>query len=174
MSRNAITLTGRERTFLEDEIIVSKTDLKGIITYANQVFIRVSGYAEQELLGKPHNLVRHPQMPKCVFQLLWDTISQGAEIFAYVINRCKNGDHYWVYAHVTPSFDSIGAMTGYHSSRRQPEQAAIEKVVPIYELLLKEEASHNNWRDGMQASTELLLAHLDEVGMQYDEFVFAL
>ncbi len=174
MRNSIVRPTGRERTFQEDEIIVSKTDLKGIITYANQVFVRVAGYTEQDLLGQPHNIIRHPAMPKCVFKLLWDTISQGNEIFAYVINLCKNGDHYWVFAHVTPSYDDAGNLTGYHSSRRKPERAAIEKVIPIYELLLKEEQSHNDWRVGMQSATELLLSHLDEAGVQYDEFVFSL
>ncbi|NOY43546.1 MAG: PAS domain-containing protein [Planctomycetes bacterium] len=174
MQNSIVRPTGRERTFQEDEIIVSKTDLKGIITYANQVFVRVAGYTEQDLLGQPHNIIRHPAMPKCVFKLLWDTISQGNEIFAYVINLCKNGDHYWVFAHVTPSYDDAGNLTGYHSSRRKPERAAIEKVIPVYELLLKEEQSHNDWREGMQAATELLLSHLDEAGVQYDEFVFSL
>lgn len=174
MRNSIVRPTGRERTFQEDEIIVSKTDLKGIITYANQVFVRVAGYTEQDLLAQPHNIIRHPAMPKCVFKLLWDTISQGNEIFAYVINLCKNGDHYWVFAHVTPSYDDAGNLTGYHSSRRKPERAAIEKVIPVYELLLKEEQSHNDWREGMQSATELLLSHLDEAGVQYDEFVFSL
>ncbi|MEO1982112.1 MAG: PAS domain-containing protein, partial [Fuerstiella sp.] len=141
MGKPTVKPTGRERTFREDEIIVSKTDLKGIITYTNQVFARVAGYSEQELLGQPHNLIRHPDMPRCVFKLLWDTISQGNEIFAYVINLCRNGDHYWVLAHVTPSFDAAGKITGYHSSRRVPERAAVDKAIPIYELLLKEENS---------------------------------
>ena len=174
MRKPTVKLTGHERTFHEDEIIVSKTDLKGIITYANQVFVQVAGYTEQELLGQPHNLIRHPDMPKCVFKLLWDTIAQGNEIFAYVINLCKNGDHYWVFAHVTPSFDAAGNITGYHSSRRKPRPEAVEQVIPIYELLCKEEESHADWRDGMQAATEILLSHLDQAGVQYDEFVFSL
>ncbi len=174
MSTSTIVPTGHERTFHEDEIIASKTDLKGIITYANQVFTRVAGYTEQELLGQPHNIIRHPAMPKCVFKLLWDTLADGNEIFAYVVNLCKNGDHYWVLAHVTPSFDNMGNITGYHSSRRKPEPDAIAAVAPIYELLLKEEESHSDWREGMAASTEMLLAHLSEAGVQYDEFVFSL
>ena len=98
-------LTGVERFFDKDEIIVSKTDLKGRMTYCNDVFLRIAGYTEQELLGQPHSIIRHPDMPRCVFKLLWDTIGAGKEIFAYVINRAKNGDHYWVLAHVTPSRD---------------------------------------------------------------------
>jgi len=89
MSAVAIAPTGMERRFEEDEIIVSKTDLKGRITYANQVFLRVAGYSEKEVLGQPHNLIRHPDMPRCVFKLLWDTLEAKREIFAYVLNMAK-------------------------------------------------------------------------------------
>ena len=166
--------TGRERYFEEDEIIVSKTDDKGVITYTNEVFIRISGYSEQELLGQPHNIIRHPDMPRCVFKLLWDTIQNGDEIFAYVINLCKNGDHYWVLAHVTPSFDELSNITGYHSSRRVPERNTLDKVKATYSLLKKTEDSYSDWRDGMRAGTNLLVQHLGELGIAYDEFVFTL
>ncbi len=128
MIGTTIKPTGIEQTFQEDHLIVSKTDTKGIITYANQTFMEVSGYTESELLGKPHNIIRHPDMPKAAFKLLWDTVSGGNEIFAYVINLCKNGDHYWVLAHVTPSFGSNGNILGYHSSRRKPDREQIEKI----------------------------------------------
>ena len=88
-------VTGHEVFFDDDEIIVSKTDLTGKITYANDMFLRIAGYKEVEVLGQPHSLIRHPDMPRSIFKLLWDTISAGGEIFAYVMNRCKNGDHYW-------------------------------------------------------------------------------
>lgn len=174
MLRPRVTPTGRERTFRDEEIIVSKTDAKGIITYANQVFVRVSGYSEEELLGAPHNLIRHPDMPKCVFKLLWDTIARGDEIFAYVVNLCKNGDHYWVFAHVTPSFDAAGNITGYHSSRRTPDRKAVEQIKPIYAELLRRESQTNDWRNDMDAATAFLVSHLESVGMPYDEFVFSL
>jgi PAS domain S-box-containing protein len=109
--------TGRERTWGDEELIVSKTDLKGIITYANRTFLSVAGYTEQEILGKPHSIIRHPDMPRCVFKLLWDTIESGNEIFAYVKNMAKNGDHYWVFAHVTPTLDAHGNIIGYHANR---------------------------------------------------------
>ena len=112
MSVSAIKPTGIERTFGEDEIIVSKTDLKGRITYANQVFLRIPGYTEKEVLGQPHNIIRHPDMPRCVFKLLWDTLEARREIFAYVINMACNGDHYWVFAHVTPTFEPTGTWSG--------------------------------------------------------------
>jgi PAS domain S-box-containing protein len=114
------TPTGRETTFGEEEIIVSKTDPRGVVTYANQVFIRVSGYKEEEILGKPHNLIRHPDMPRCVFHLLWTQLKAGREIFAYVKNMARNGDHYWVWANVTPTFDNSGRIVNFHSNRRRP------------------------------------------------------
>lgn len=174
MKRLNLLPTGRERSFHPDEIIVSKTDTKGIITYANSVFLRVAGYTEEELLGAPHNLIRHPDMPRCVFKLLWDTISAGQEIFAYVVNLCRNGDHYWVLAHVTPSFNSGGQIVGYHSSRRVPDRTAVEKIRPIYAQLKRMEDSHSDPRSGMQAATEALIAKLRSAGVQYDEFVFSL
>ena len=166
-------LTGVERFFDEDEIIVSKTDLKGRITYANQVFQQVAGYTEEELLGVPHSIVRHPDMPRCVFKLLWDTIEAGQEIFAYVINRAKNGDHYWVFAHVTPSFDEQGNIIGYHSSRRVPRREAIEAITPIYKALLDKEAEFENRKEGMAASFQVVVDLLTSKGIGYDEFVFS-
>ncbi len=166
--------TGFERTFEDDEIIVSKTDLQGRITYANHIFIRVSGYTEEELLGKPHNLIRHPDMPRCVFKLLWDTIDAGNEIFAYVNNLCKNGDNYWVLAHVTPSFDEFGNIISYHSSRRVPDRTAVEKVKDVYQSLKSIEDASPDWRVGMQNATNALVSQLEDAGIQYDEYVFAL
>ena len=117
MKETLIHPTGRERTWGDEEIIVSKTDLKGIITYANRTFLKVAGYTEEEVLGKPHSIIRHPDMPRCVFKLLWDTIESGEEIFAYVKNLAKNGDHYWVFAHVTPTFDEQGRIESLGTTR---------------------------------------------------------
>ncbi len=166
--------TGREVFFNDDDIIVSKTDTKGRITYVNDVFLQVAGYTEDELLGKAHSIIRHPAMPRCVFQLLWDTISSGSEIFAYVVNQAQNGDHYWVFAHVTPSYDSRGTICSYHSSRRVPARSAVDAISPIYELLCKEEAKHTTRREGIIAATGMLLAYLEQSKLQYDEFVFSL
>ena len=166
--------TGVERFFGEDDLIVSKTDHRGIITYANDIFQQVSGYKEEELLGQPHNLIRHPDMPQCVFRLLWQTIAAGKEIFAYVVNLAKNGDHYWVFAHVTPTFDMNGSILGYHSNRRCPERNAIAAVAPLYEALLDEEKRAGGGREGMAAATSLLLGELGKRGIGYDEFAFTL
>lgn len=174
MVRLTAAPTGRERTFHPNEIIVSKTDLKGVITYANDVFMRVSGFAEDDLLGRPHSVIRHPDMPRCVFKLLWDRIAAGHEIFAYVVNLAKNGDHYWVLAHVTPVYSGGTAITGYHSSRRVPSRAAVTAATALYAALRAEEAKHTDRKEGMQAGGALLQSILQEKGASYDEFVFSL
>ncbi|MCC6390109.1 MAG: PAS domain-containing protein [Bryobacterales bacterium] len=166
--------TGREQFFGENEIIVSKTDARGIITYANHTFQQVSGYTEKELLGQPHNIIRHPDMPQCVFRVLWDTIRAGKEIFAFVINQCKDGGHYWVLAHVTPTFDASGKIAGYHSNRRVPDRQAIDRIQPVYAALLAEERRHPNSELGIKAALEMLGKYLADLGMEYDEFVFSL
>ncbi|HUN45140.1 MAG TPA: PAS domain-containing protein [Stellaceae bacterium] len=174
MARQHISPTGRESRFEENEIIVSKTDLKGRITYVNDVFLRVSHYRAAELLGQPHSIIRHPDMPRCVFKLLWDTIQAKEEIFAYVLNMASNGDHYWVFAHVTPSFNANGDVIGYHSNRRKPDARQIAAIKPLYDLLLAEERRASDRKEGMQHSFERLLATLQEKKVEYDEFVFTL
>ncbi len=174
MSKN-VTLTGVERTFADDEIIVSKTDTTGRITYANEVFLRMASMTEAETIGAPHAVIRHPHMPRSVFKLLWDTISSGKELFAYVVNRAKNGDHYWVLAHVTPSFDASGQIVGYHSNRRTADPKVLETVIqPLYKQLLDIEQSHSNAKEGMNAAFNTLLKILEEKGVSYDEFIFSL
>lgn len=169
-----IRLTGVERTFPQDDVIVTKTDLKGRITYANKVFCDIAGISEFEALGAPHSFLRHPDMPRCVFKLLWDRISAGHEVFAYVVNMASNGDHYWVFAHVTPSFDQNGAIIGYHSNRRVPERRIIELVSQLYQPLKSIEDSASERNKGMQAAGQKLQDILNEKGVGYDEFIFSL
>lgn len=169
-----ITLTGKERIFNDDEIIVSKTDRKGIIIYANEVFLRMSGYSENEIIGKPHNIIRHPSMPRAIFKLLWETISSGKECFAYVVNMSKNGDHYWVFAHITPTFGPDGSIISYHSNRRAPRRDAIVKAERLYGELRAIERSADSPAQGMKLATHALENKLAEIGVPYDEFVFAL
>ncbi|WP_153769708.1 PAS domain-containing protein [Labrenzia sp. CE80] len=174
MPRN-VTVTGVERTFGDDDIIVSKTNLKGHITYANDVFLKIADYKEKEVLGQPHSLIRHPHMPRCVFKLLWQTVEAGQEIFAYVINRTKHGDHYWVYAHVTPSRDTSGRIIGYHSNRRVPDRKILEdQIMPLYRELLREEASHGDRNAGMLAGEQMMMDLLAREGVAYDEYVATL
>ena len=174
MKQTTIRPTDVERTFAEDEIIVSKTDPKGIITYANRVFLEVALYAEEEVLGQPHSIIRHPDMPRCVFKLLWDTIQGGDEIFAYVKNMAKDGAYYWVFAHVTPTFNSNKEIVGYHSNRRKPDRHQIQAADGLYRQLKREESRHSDWKQGMAAATEMLLQAIASKHMEYDQFVLSI
>lgn len=162
-------MANQELTFGEEEFIVSKTDLKGKITYGNALFIKMSGYSELELIDQPHNILRHEDMPAVVFKLLWDHIHKGKEIYAYVKNKTKNGDFYWVFAHVTPSFDAQRNITNYHSVRRKPSKKALEVIKPLYAALLQKEQS-----GGIHSAEMALTQILKEKGVSYDEFILSL
>ena len=174
MTKYAVTPTGRESPFGEEEIIVSKTDIKGRITYANDVFLRVAQYPAKEVIGAPHSFIRHPDMPRCVFKLLWDTILAKREIFAYVLNMARNGDHYWVFAHVTPSLDANQNVLGFHSNRRKPDAGQVTKIKGIYDKLLAEENRFEDRKDGMNSAFAMLTGMLRDKGVEYDEFVFSI
>lgn len=174
MRKVDIVPTGVEKTFSADDIIVSKTDPQGRLTYVNQLFVEISGYPESELIGKPHNIIRHPDMPRSVFALLWERISSGTEIFAYVMNLSADGGHYWVLAHVTPTFNASGAIVGYHSNRRTAEPAAVRQITALYGLLLDAERRHSTPRDAVTAGVVLLEEQLATANLSYDEFIWAL
>ena len=165
--------TSNERVFSEDEVIVSKTDAKGRIVYANDLFCKIGLYSESELLGKPHSIVRHPDMPRSIFQFLWKRIQAGEEIFAYVKNLAKNGDYYWVFAHVTPSFGPDGSINGFHSNRRVPDRVGVGRVEQIYKEVLAVELQAGDVRSAMDAGAQWLRQKLQECGQSYDEFVFS-
>lgn len=174
MARETL-VTGVEQFFDDNELIVSKTDLKGNLIYTNDVFLRIAGYTEKECMGQPHSMIRHPDMPRAIFALLWSTIQDGREIFAYVINRCKNGDHYWVQAHVTPSRDSSGTLIGFHSNRRVPDRRILEgQIIPLYKQLLDAERGQSNRKEGLATSLDLVTSMLTEHNMEYDEFIATL
>jgi aerotaxis receptor len=122
----------------EQGLIVSSTDLKGIITYANRKFCEIAGYSRDELIGKNHNIVRHPDMPKAAFQELWDTIRSGKEWTGVVKNLRKDGKYYWVYSHITP-IERDGEIIGYTAARRPASQTEINEVIPLYKDLLEKE-----------------------------------
>jgi len=171
---NSITPTGQEKTFRPNEIIVSKTDPQGRLTYVNRLFVEISGYEERDLIGQPHNIIRHPEMPRSVFRLLWDRIANGEEIFAYVVNLSADGSHYWVLAHVTPTLDSAGRIIGYHSNRRTPDRSTLVVIQDLYARLLAVESRHPSTKDAVEAGKELLEAELVAAGQTYDEFVWSL
>jgi len=152
-----------------DDFIVSKTDTKGRLTYVNKIFITMAEYTEAELLGKPHNIVRHPDMPKTIFKLLWDRIQNKEEIFAFVKNKTKINNEYWVLANVTASVDERGNIIGYYSVRRKPSDNALNIIKPLYTKILQAERS-----GGMAAGEKVLNDALFQEGVSYDEFVISI
>ncbi|HFB53941.1 MAG TPA: PAS domain S-box protein [Sulfurimonas autotrophica] len=146
--------------------IVSETDEKGKITFANDYFQEVSGYSEEELIGKPHSIVRHPDMPKVVFKLLWETIGAGKNINAVVKNLAKDGRYYWIFTEFEIRKDTdTGKIIGYHASRKKISRHVIEIIADLYKKLLEIEKS-----EGVEASEKYLIEFLKEKG---DDIEFA-
>ncbi len=171
--KNKTPPTAVERVMREDDFIVSTTDTKGRITYGNRIFIEFSGYAEKELLGAQHNMIRHPDMPRGVFKFLWDTIQGQNECFAYVKNLSKDGSFYWVFANVTPLFDPQGRIEGFFSVRRKPKAESIAIISDIYRAMLDMEQRVGP-REAMDASLGLLQKMLAEKGLTYHEFILSI
>ena len=132
--RQNLPVTQRERTFPADERLISTTDLNSKITYCNDAFVEISGFTREELIGQPHNLVRHPDMPPAVFGHMWETIKQGKPWMGIVKNRSKNGDFYWVSAYVTPVYEN-GRIAGYESVRSLPTEAQKRRAETLYARL---------------------------------------
>lgn len=167
--------SGNEIYMQPDEIIVTKTDLSGKITYGNRTFFKFAGYTEKDCIGVQHNIVRHPEMPRSVFKTAWNTIQDGREIFAYVNNRSKNGDNYWVLAHMTPSRDSSGNINGYHSNRRAPDKRVVtDTVIPLYDHLLGIEKAASSPKDGLENAVAYLEKTLAEKNLTFNEYTLSL
>ncbi len=160
----------KNEIFLQnDTLITSKTDLQGKIIYGNLDFIHYSGYSEEQFLGKPHSIVRHPFMPRAAFKLLWNFIQNGKEFFAFVCNLSRNGGTYWVFTNVTPSYDEKGAMISYYSVRRRPSKAGVEAVIGIYNQLLQIEKEQD-----MNASVQFVLDYLEQNKITWTELMINL
>ncbi|EGW54963.1 PAS domain-containing protein [Candidatus Endoriftia persephonae] len=168
--KNKIQPINKERKLKEEDFIVSKTDPSGRITYTNRIFMQIAGYSEAELLGQQQNIIRHPDMPRAIFQLLWDTLKQGREFFGYVKNMSRDGSFYWVFANITPTLNPSGKLVGYYSVRRRPKEESVRLIEPIYaEMLAVEQRA--GARQAIQASTQLLQAKLTDYGSDYEHFV---
>ena len=127
-----------EVPFPEGRLIVSRTDLEGILTHANDAFVELSGWERDDLIGKPHHILRHPDMPKAAFKDLWDTVEAGKKWHGYVKNLRKDGSYYWVYATAVPNIRQ-GKIAGYTSVRRKPSRTRIEALIPVYRDWLAQE-----------------------------------
>jgi aerotaxis receptor len=150
-----------ESHFSVEELFVSRTNKKGIIQTGNNVFVRVSDYNLDELVDKPHNVIRHPDMPRCVFKLMWNEIGSGKIFCGYVKNRSKNGKHYWVFACVFPT------KSGYISVRLKPTSSLFPEIISLYKDILSFEE-----KQGMNEALEYMLKRINEMGfVSYDYFM---
>ena len=169
MKKPHITPTNNETILKDGEFIVSKTDLKSRITYGNEYFISISGWSEEELLGKPHNILRHPDMPQVAFKILYELIENGKEFFGFVKNLKKDGGYYWVFANITPSFDENGNIVGYYSVRRKPIDGFKKIIEPLYASLLELEQ-----KDGINASYQAVQKLLEENHITFNELTLGI
>lgn len=163
------SINNKEVFMKDNDFIVSKTNHKGVISYCNEIFISMAGYDEKDLLGKNHNIIRHPDMPKAAFKLAWDLIDKGEEFFGFVKNISKTGEYYWVFANITADYDNNGKIIGYTSVRRKPNSKAIEAVIPIYKQMVELEK-----RQDINASTKFLLDFLEENNISYTNLILSL
>jgi len=152
--------TDVEREVTDIDLIVSRADAEGNITYTNPIFMKISGYSQGELLGKPHAILRHPDMPKVVFKYLWDNIKQGNDVVAYVKNLCKDGSCYWVLATVKMAKNPDGSFRNYLSTRRRMKGKAREVIPALYARWLEAEKE-----GGLEASEKLFNEFLAENGI---------
>ncbi len=157
----------------EEDFIVSKTDTKGRILYANRIFMEFAGYREEELLGRQHNIVRHPDMPRAVFKMMWEILQAGQEFFGYVKNMASDGSFYWTFANVTPTKDRQGNTIGFYSVRRKPRTEAIAYLEPIYSNMLAREREAGT-KAAIETSRIILEDCYESGSATYDEFILTL
>jgi len=139
-----------EKEVTSVDLIVSKADIEGNITYVNPIFIKISGYTQGELFEKPHSILRHPDMPKVIFKYLWKNLHEGKDVVAYVKNLCKDGSFYWVLATVKTAKNPNGSFRNYMSTRKCITQEAKESIGALYAKLLEAQES-----GGEESSQEL-------------------
>jgi PAS domain S-box-containing protein len=155
-----------EIRFSKKKFIVSKTDIKGNIVFINKNFCDISGYSEDELIGSPHNIIRHPDMPRAIFFLIWNTLLRGEHVSGVVKNLAKDGRYYWVIADFDVKKDEHGHVRSLTAFRRSAPDQVIEEIEDLYETMLNIEKKR-----GMEGSLSYLEAFLDDKHMSYDDFL---
>ncbi|WP_427977478.1 PAS domain-containing protein [Agarivorans sp.] len=163
----------KEITFKTSELIISKTDLQGKLTYANRTFMRVANYSELDLLGQNHNIIRHPSMPRGVFYGLWSTLKSGREFFGFIKNYTYDKDYYWVFANVTPDVVN-GKIIGYYSVRRSPPKQVIPNIEKIYLQMLEQEKTVDRSQASEFSWNWLMDTIFNQHQQSYEEFVLSL
>ncbi len=150
----------------EEEILISETDPEGIITDVNDIFTKVAGYSEEELIGASHNIIRHPDMPKVMFKIVWERIKDRENVMALVKNLAKDGRYYWILTDFITKVNANREIISYTAYRRPVCKEVQEAITPLYKTLLAIEAL-----DGMDASEKFLNDYFSRKGMTYDEMV---
>lgn len=158
-----------ERKLNQSDFIVSKTDLKGMITYANPTFLEISGYHTAELLGINHNIIRHPDMPRALFAYMWDQLKAGKTVYGYVKNMAKDGSFYWTFAYIAPDYNAKGDVIGYHSERRAPNPKAIMDITLLYDRVKQLEVQYD-----IAAAQEYLLGSASRQSGSYENYIYTL
>ena len=174
IKNNTIPIIDEEVFMGDEEFIVSKTDLRGYIIYANRTFMEMALYSEDQLLNINQNIIRHPDMPKGVFKSLWTKIKKGEEFFGYIKNLRCDGRYYWVFANITPEYDENGKLSAYFSVRRKPPASAIDTIIPIYQKMLEIEHSESSDKIAEEKSIAFLQQQLDQLNIGYQDFVINL
>lgn len=167
-----ITPKNHEVILEDEDIIVSKTDLKGRITYANRIFMRISGYNEEESLGHPHNIIRHPDMPRGVYYFMWKTLQAEHEFFGFVKNLCIDGSYYWAFANVTCDYNLDDRVVGYYSVRRKTPDAAKQAVTPLYKEMINIE-NRCSAAAAPETSANYLLEQMDKQNTTYEKYILS-
>ncbi|WP_439896045.1 PAS domain-containing protein, partial [Salmonella enterica] len=156
LMRQNLPVTGRNLELPKDANILSTTSPQSHITYVNPDFIKISGFTEEELLGQPHNIVRHPDMPPAAFEHMWSTLKSGRSWMGLVKNRCKNGDHYWVSGYVTPIGEKC-SIVEYPSVRTKPEPEQDLGARKLYAHLRRAKAGRRKLAAGVSVKILLLM-----------------
>ena len=128
-----------EEVLFDGRSLISETDLKGIITFVNRKFVEMTGYAKEEAVGQPHNILRHPDMPKAAFEGMWKIIKEGQTWEGYVKNLRKDGKYYWVVVNIVPKKDESGKVIGYIASRKMPDPAQLKRIKEQYKEMISKE-----------------------------------
>lgn len=158
--------------FLKTDILItSKTDLGGKITYCNEDFRKITSYSERELFGHPHSIIRHKIMPRAAFAFMWSELEANHEFFAFVANKAKNGNVYWVFANVVPQFDKDGKKIGYYSVRRRASKEGVEVASSLYSKMCEIEKANNG---DYEKSTQFLLDQLNALNTSYEKLILSL
>jgi len=158
-----------EIKFSKKKFIVSKTDAHGNIIFINKNFSDISGYREDELIGSPHNVMRHPDMPRSIYFLVWNSLRAGMEVSGVVKNLAKSGKYYWVIADFSLKRDSYGKIISFTSFRRSAPQQVIDEIEELYATMISIEKKH-----GLEGSLGYLESFLEEKQLSYDEYLGAL